>query len=131
MLRSSLLAFCILCAAVFMGCGKTETMSNNSKTAENSNKSATAGTTTKETTASAGEKIGVPECDEFIAKYEACVSNKVPAMVRAQYQNSLKQWRASWKKLAESPNTKPTLAAACKQAAEQQEVALKAYGCKW
>ena len=131
MRRSSLLAFCILCAAVFMGCGKTETMSNNSKMAENSNKSATAATTTKETTAPAGEKIGVPECDEFIAKYEACVSSKVPAMVRAQYQNSLKQWRASWKKLAESPNTKPTLAAAWKQAAEQQEVALKAYGCKW
>src|SRR5439155_19724432 len=74
--RRSLLDFCILCAAVLIGCGKTETMSNNSKMAENSNKSTTAATTTKETTAPAGEKIGVPECDEFIAKYEPCVADK-------------------------------------------------------
>ncbi len=130
MLRSSLLACCILCAAVFFGCSKTETSSNSNKMAENSNKTTTATSPTKATTtAKTGEKIGVPECDNFIAKYEACVSSKVPEMARAQYQSTLKQWRESWKRLAENPNTKSTLAAACTQAAEQQAVALKAYGC--
>src|SRR2546423_956320 len=83
------------------------------------------------TTASTGNKIGVPECDDFIAKYEACVTGKVPEAARASYQTAVKQWKDSWKKLAENPQTKGTLAAACKQAREQQETALKSYGCTW
>ena len=79
----------------------------------------------------AGDKIGVPECDDFIAKYDACVSSKVPEAARAQYKSAVDQWRASWKKLAENPATKGSLAAACKQAAAQQEAALKSYGCSW
>ena|SRR5260370_41804174 len=124
MLRNALLVVCVLCAAVLIGCSKTEDMSNSNSMAGNSNK-------TTSTTASAGEKIGVPECDDFIAKYDACVSSKVPEAARAQYKNAVAQWRASWKKLADNPQTKGTLAAACKQAAEQQAAALKSYGCTW
>jgi len=79
----------------------------------------------------AGEKIGVPECDDFIAKYDACVSSKVPEAARAQYKSAVAEWRRSWKKLADNPSTKGSLAAACKQAAEQQAAALKTYGCAW
>ena len=79
--------------------------------------------------ASSGEKIGVPECDDFIAKYEACVSSKVPEAARAQFRKALRQWRESWRKLAANPQGRATLASACKQAAEQQAAALKAYGC--
>ena len=130
MLRNALLIFCVVCVAILIGCNKTET-SNSNTAADNSNKSKPAGTTTTSATAPAGEKIGVPECDDFIAQYDACVSSKVPEMARAQYQSALKQWRESWKKLAENPQTKGTLAAACKQAREQQEAALKSYGCSW
>jgi len=132
MLRNSVLAFCILCAAIIIGCSKTET-SNENTAATKSNK-ATATSAAPPTTArteSAGEKIGVPECDEFIAKYDACVSSKVPEAARAQYQTAVRQWHDSWKKLAENPNTKPTLVSACKQAAQQQAAALKAYGCSF
>src|SRR2546421_4767917 len=125
MLRKSLLIFSILCAAILIGCSKTET-SNSNTTADNSKKS----TASSGTTAS-GDKIGVPECDDFIAKYDACVSSKVPEVARAQYQNAIKQWRDSWRKLAADPATKGSLAAACKQAREQQEAALKSYGCTW
>lgn len=131
MLRNCLLAFCIVCAALLIGCSKTETTSNDNRMAGNSNKPATTTTTATTKTETAGEKIGVPECDDFIAKYDACVSNKVPEMARAQFQSALKQWRESWKKLAENPSTKPTLVSACKQAAEQQAAALKAYGCSF
>jgi hypothetical protein len=124
MLRNTLLILCVLCAAILIGCNKTE-MGNSNTMTGNSNK------TTSTTTAPASEKIGVPECDDFIAKYDACVSSKVPEAARAQYQNAVKQWRESWKKLAENPQTKGTLAAACKQAREQQEAALKTYGCAW
>lgn len=133
MLSKSLLIFCVLCAAILIGCSKTETGNSNTMTG-NANKSTTTTTTSTPattTTTSAGDKIGVPECDDFIAKYEACVSGKVPEMVRAQYQSMLKTWRNEWKKAAENPQTKGTLASICKQAKEQQEAALKTYGCAW
>ncbi len=129
MLSKTLLIFAVLCTAILIGCSKTDTMENSNSTAGNSNRTTAA--STPATTAAAGEKIGVPECDDFIAKYDACVSSKVPETARAQYKSAIDQWRASWKKLAENPATKGTLAAACKQAAEQQAAALKSYGCSW
>ena len=129
MLRKSLLVFFILCAAILIGCGKTETSTSNTA-ADNSNKSGTSTSGTTGTTSS-GDKIGIPECDDFLAKYEACVSGKVPEQARAAYASSLKQWKDSWKQLAANPQTKGSLAAACKQAREQQETALKSYGCTW
>jgi hypothetical protein len=129
MLSKTLLILAVLCAAILVGCSKTDTMENNNTAAGNSNKTTT--TTTTTTTASSGEKIGIPECDDFIAKYDACVSSKVPEAQQAQLKSAVDQWRASWKKLASNPATKGTLAAACKQAAEQQEAALKSYGCTW
>jgi hypothetical protein len=133
MLRNTLLAFCVLCAAILIGCSKTETTNSNTATdtkPATTTAAATPGTsTTSTTTTSSGDKIGVAECDDFIAKYDACVSSKVPEMAREQYKSAIKQWRDSWKKLAENPQTKGTLAAACKQAREQQESALKMYGC--
>ena len=128
MLRNTFLVLCVLCAAILIGCSKTETGNSNMAT-NNSNKGT--GTTSTTGTTSSGDKIGIAECDDFIAKYEACVSGKVPEAARASYQTALKQWRESWKKLAENPQTKGTLAAACKQAKEQQEAALKSYGCTW
>jgi hypothetical protein len=130
MLSKSLLILAVLCAAILVGCNKTETENSNTM-AGNSNKATTTTTTTTTTTAPAGEKIGIPECDDFIAKYDACVSSKVPEAQRAQLKSAVDQWRTSWKKLAANAATKGTLAAACKQAAEQQAAALKSYGCTW
>jgi len=122
MVRKSLLIFSILCAAVLIGCSKTE-MSNSNTAADNSNKSmASSGTT------STGDKIGIPECDDYIAKYDACTP-KVPEAGRAAYKNSLDQVRASWKKLAADPATRGSLAAACKQATETAAASWKMYGC--
>jgi hypothetical protein len=134
MLRKSLLVFSILGAAILIGCGTTET-SNSNTAAGNSNKAAStssSNTGSSSTTAPAtGDKIGIPECDDFLAKYEACVSGKVPEQARAAYQTGLKQWRDSWKQMAANPQTKGSLVAACKNAREQQETALKSYGCTW
>ena len=132
MLKKSLLFLCVLSAAILIGCsttGNTNSTTTNSNSSSGSTTASTPATTT--TTASAGDKVGVPECDEFLAKYEACVSGKVPELARAQYQSSLKQLKESWKKLAENPQTKGTLAAACKQSKEQTEAALKTYGCSF
>ena len=126
MLTKLSLFLCVICAIVLVGCAKSETNTNG-----NANKAATTTTTpasTTSTTASAN-KIGVPECDEYIAAYDACVSGKVPELARAQYKTALDQMRTSWKKLADNPQTKPSLAAACKQATEQARTAMKSYNC--
>ena len=121
MLRKSLLIFSILCAAILIGCSKTE-MSNSNSMADNSNKSMSSGST------ASGDKIGIPECDDYLAKYDSCAP-KVPEAGRAAYKSAGDQLRASWKKLAADPVTKGSLAAACKQATETQAAAWKMYGC--
>jgi hypothetical protein len=128
MLTKTFLAFCLLCAFVLIGCSKTDTMSNDNKTATNSNKTATTSTTS---TAPSGDKIGVPECDDFIAKYETCVSGKVPEMARSQFNTMLKNWRDSWRQAASTPQGKAGLATGCKQAAEQARTSMKPYGCEF
>jgi len=124
--KISILLF-VACAIVLVGCSKSE--NTNNATTGNANKAAAAASPAKATTAPAGEKIGVPECDEFIAAYDACISSKVPEAARAQYKTMIEQWRTSWRKLAANPNTKATLAAACKQSAEQARASMKTYGC--
>jgi len=126
MLTRTLLILCALFAMLLLGCSKTETTTN-----DNAASSSKASSSPATTAVSAGEKIGVPECDDFIAKYDACVSSKVPEAARAQYKSAVAEWRKSWKKLADNPATKGSLAAACKQAAEQQAAAFKTYGCTW
>jgi ABC-type enterochelin transport system substrate-binding protein len=124
------LLLCAIFAIVLVGCSKSDTNTNGSATTANSNKAAASSTTPASTTAStAGDKIGVPECDEYLTAYDACVNSKVPEAVRAQYKTSFDQVRASWRKLAENPATKGTLAAACKTATEQARTAMKSYGC--
>lgn len=118
MLRKSILIFSILCAAILIGCSKTET-SNSNTTADNKS----TGTTT-----ASGDKIGIAECDDYIAKYEACAP-KVPEIGRAAYKSGLDQTRASWKKLAADPATRGSLQAACKQAMETAAATWKTYGC--
>jgi hypothetical protein len=73
------------------------------------------------------KRLGWP--DDFLAAYDTCVSSKVPEAVRAQFKTSIEQTRTSWKKLAESPSTRASLAAACKQSAEQARASMKTYNC--
>ena len=127
MLTKTFLAFCVLCAFVLIGCTTTETTSNSNTTTTNSNKTST--TTTTTTTSTTTDKIGVPECDDYIAKYEACVNGKVPEMARAQFNSTMKTLRDSWRKAAATTEGKAGLAAGCKQATEQARTSMKAYGC--
>ena len=128
MLTRISLFLCVVFAIVLVGCSKSEP--NTNATTGNANKAASTTTPASTTAATAGaEKIGVAECDEFITAYEACVSNKVPAAVQPQLKSGLAQWRTSWKKLADNPQTKATLAGVCKQQLEAARTSMKAYGC--
>jgi hypothetical protein len=131
MRRTTILVLSVVCGLVLIACSKTDT-TNNSNTKASSGtteKPATATTPASGTASTTGDNIGVPECDDFITKYDACVSNKVPEMVRAQYKDAVARWRTEWRRMAHDPATRGQLAAACKQAAEQQSAALKSFGC--
>ena len=121
------LPLCVMCGLMLVACsGQDDTTNRASSTSTPVASSATPATPA---TTAPGDKIGVPECDDFIAAYDACVTSKVPEVARAQYKSAIEQWRSSWKKLADNPQTKPTLAAACKQTIEQARASMKAYNC--
>jgi hypothetical protein len=77
----------------------------------------------------AGASFGVPECDDYIAKYEACLNGKVPDAARDMVRQQLDATRASWKQAASTPEGKASLAAGCKMATETARTAMQAYGC--
>ncbi len=125
-----LLALCVVIGLLLLACGKTEVSVDTNRSAAPATQ-ATPASTPATTVASAGEKMGIPECDEFIAKYDACVSGHVPEVARAQYKTAIEQWRTTWRQLAANPSTKTTLVGVCKQAAEQARVSMKSYNCAW
>jgi hypothetical protein len=134
MKKRILLPLCVVLGLLLVACAKTEVTTNSSAPAASSPAASTAGSpaaTAKTTASTTGEKIGVPECDNFIAKYDACVSSKVPESARAQYKSSIEQWRSSWRTLAANPLTKATLATVCQQSEEQAKTAMKSYGCSF
>ena len=133
MSKSLLLMICILTGLLVLSCSKADTNRNaNAVAPSNSTAPAPAGSvvTNRNTNSSAptAQKIGVEECDAFINAYEACIA-KVPEAGRAQYQNAVSQWRSSWKKLADNPATKGTLASVCKQAHETAKAQMKSFNC--
>jgi hypothetical protein len=142
------LALSITCALFLAACGGSDTTTTNASNTTGANKAATtstpattttstpatttatpATTTTTTTTAGTGDKIGVPECDDFIEKYEACITGKVPEAARAQFNSTLKQWRDSWRQAASTPQGKAGLAQGCKMSAEQARASMKSFGC--
>ena len=79
-----------------------------------------------------GEKIGVPECDDFIAKYEACISAHVPAAQMTKYKENIEGYRRAWRQqIAANPDVKAALPAACKRHLEQARVTMKQFGCEF
>ena len=117
-------------------CGRAEDTNRNANTnATNANAATTApGTTTNRndngnSNSSATAQVGVAECDTFITAYENCVTTKVPEASRAQFRASITTWRTEWKKLADNPQTRPTLANVCKTQLETARTQMKAYNC--
>ena len=80
--------------------------------------------------AAAGE-IGIPECDDYFRKYEACVNDKVPDSARATFKQTLGQTRAQWQRTAETPEGRSTLVSGCTQATAAAKQAMAGFGCQW
>lgn len=79
--------------------------------------------------APAATVTGIAECDEFLAAYEQCLSDKMPAEARAQMQVGFDQWKKSWADMAANEATKASLPMVCQQSRDASKPALQAYGC--
>jgi hypothetical protein len=81
--------------------------------------------------AAGAAEYGVPECDEYIKKYEACINSKVPEAARASVKQGLEASKASFKQAAATEQGKAGLATGCKQALDAAKTAMSSYGCTW
>jgi hypothetical protein len=127
-----LLMVCILISLLVLACGAPT--NRNAETSTNATAPAgTPATTTNrnDNAAPGGYKVGIAECDNFITAYETCVASKVPEAARANLRASVTTWRSEWKKLADNPQTRGTLAAACKTQRDATITAMKSYNCAW
>ena len=124
-----LVPLCLVFGLLLVACGTTDVTVNRNDAAPKISPASAPASSPATAVVVSSEKIGVAECDDFIAAYEACVTGKVPEVARAQYKASIEQWRTSWRQLAANPNTKATLASACKQSAEQARVSMKSFDC--
>lgn len=77
----------------------------------------------------AHENLGVPECDDYLDKYQACVTAKAPEAARSALVQSLNQTRNAWRSALTNPASKEALARACLQAHDTARPSLAAYGC--
>jgi len=68
---------------------------------------------------------GVPECDQYLEKVYACISDKVPEAQRDFMKQGIERSKASWSTLTD----KTALAAQCKTAMDQARTAYAAMGC--
>lgn len=117
-----LFVFSIATLAV-SGCAKKEETSVSTTT-----------TTKTEATAPAapsGDSVGVPECDDYITKYQNCLKGKIPEAAQAAMKGAFDTTVTEWKKVAATPEGKSGLAMACKSALDASKQAMGAYGCEW
>ena len=77
-----------------------------------------------------GDKIGVPECDEYIEKYSKCINDKMPEASRQQMKDAMDQSAKAWKEAAAGPG-KDSLAAGCKAALDAAKQSTASMGCEW
>jgi len=75
------------------------------------------------------QTTGIAACDDFLKKWEACVTSKVPAAQKTTYQAQLDQMRKAWSDAAKTPNAKATLEPTCRQMGEQMKTAMSGFGC--
>ena len=130
MSKSLLLMFCLITGLLVLACAKSaDTNKNATMAPANANSAAPATHANANASTSAATSVGVAECDSFITAYENCVSTKVPEAARAQFKSSIATWRTEWKKMADNPQTRPTLVNVCKTQMETARTQMKAYGC--
>ena len=77
------------------------------------------------------QSTGITACDDFLTKYDSCVSSKLPDAQRALYKSQLDQTRKLWLDMSKNPQAKAAMEATCKQTMDAVKTSLQAYGCSF
>ena len=79
------------------------------------------------------DSVGVAECDEYIKKYEACLTKIAKDAPQAQpgMKTAFESQRKAFKDAAANPQAKATLASSCKQAIDSAKQSTSPYKCEW
>lgn len=76
--------------------------------------------------------FGVPECDNFITRYVACVELRVPADQKARLMDDLYEHRAKWRELSRMEQGKLAVGLSCRGVARRLKGDLTVdYGCEF
>jgi len=73
--------------------------------------------------------IGVLQCDDYLAKVNSCIHDKVPANRRAVLTAEAHQMFTTWKEAAANPEHRATLPQACSITHDVAKEELSRYGC--
>ena len=114
-------AFAVLSLAA---CKKAETPADPAAPAAPA-ATAPAAVTPAATTDTVSASTGVPECDQYLEKVYACISDKVPEAQRDMMKQGIEQSRSAWAGVTD----KTELANQCKTALEQAKTSFGAMGC--
>lgn len=133
--QKALIIAALICGALgFAGCGSTPPATGgNTVVATNTNNEPKTGDVAKNDAPATGDKTGVAECDEYIEKYEICltgIAEKYP-QIQPSLKSAFETQRKGFKDAAANPQSKATLASTCKQAMDAAKQATTAYACKW
>jgi len=79
-------------------------------------------------TAFAADAIGIPACDDFLTKYQACVTSKVPAAQKAMMQGGVDGMRKGWLEAIKSLE-REQVEEICKNAPAQMKQTFNSFGC--
>lgn len=129
----ALLIAALLCSAIGFASCTAETSKNTATNDGVSSPKQPTNNAAKTETASTGEKTGVPECDEYVEKYEICltsIAEKYP-QVAPNLKTAFEAQRKGFKDAASTPQGKTALAGQCKQFIESAKQSTSAYACKW
>ena len=113
-----------LCAAITVGCYKSQRTGNDNSRSAN-------GSGGNSTPVASAEKIGIPECDEFVAKYEACITDHVPEAKQRQYRENIQAWAKLWRQRMVSSTPRDVVIGACKNHIIASREAMKSFGCEF
>jgi hypothetical protein len=80
--------------------------------------------------AATASAVGVPECDDYLTKFQQCVA-KAPADRKQALEQNLERTRTAWKGLAANPGAKPGLPQTCTLALQTARTTLKQLDCSW
>jgi hypothetical protein len=82
-------------------------------------------------TAAHAQSTGIAACDDFLTKYDACISSKVPEAQRAMYKTQIDQTRKAWLDMSKNASVKATMESTCKQTLDATKASLTSFGCSF